>query len=81
MLANKIKVIDSVALWFDDESERVERITKRNLRDRSDIFSLDFSLTQNFPLQKEAFVYVVNAIQHELKIPGRFTTNPAIIKQ
>lgn len=33
--------MDSVALWFEGENEHEERITRRILRDRSDILSLN----------------------------------------
>lgn len=33
--------MDSIALWLEDENERVDRITRRILRDRSDILSLN----------------------------------------
>lgn len=39
-----------------------------------------FSFVQNFRLNKEAFLYVLNNIESELKIPQRSTAIPNIIK-
>ncbi|XP_065368827.1 putative nuclease HARBI1 [Calliphora vicina] len=73
--------MDSVALWFEEENENVERITRRILRDRSDILSLnDQSFIQNFRLNKDAFMYVLNAIEHDLIVPKRSTAIPTPIK-
>ncbi|GBP06759.1 hypothetical protein EVAR_72675_1, partial [Eumeta japonica] len=33
--------MDSIALWLEDENESVDRVTRRILRDRSDILSLN----------------------------------------
>ncbi|XP_067646055.1 putative nuclease HARBI1 [Eurosta solidaginis] len=70
--------MDSVALWDDLNEERIDR---RIIRDNSNIMSLsDQSFVQNFRLNKEAFLYVLNSIKSELKTPRRATAVPEIIK-
>ncbi|TMW43847.1 hypothetical protein DOY81_011073 [Sarcophaga bullata] len=63
--------MDSVALWFNEEDEHVERITRRILRDRSDILS---------PNDNRCVFVVLNVIQHNLIVPKRSTAIPTAIK-
>lgn len=43
-------------------------------------FVFFFSFVQNFRLNKDAFVYVLNSIQRELKVARRSTSIPNMIK-
>ncbi|XP_075152460.1 uncharacterized protein LOC142237668 [Haematobia irritans] len=71
--------MDSIALWFEENEH--ERITRRILRDRSNILSLsDHGFIQNFRLNKDAFMYVLNAIKDDLVVPNKSTAIPTPIK-
>ncbi|XP_067623753.1 putative nuclease HARBI1 [Eurosta solidaginis] len=70
--------MDSVALWYDTNEERIER---RIIRDSSNIMNLsDKSFVKNFRLNKDAFLYVLDSINGELKSPKRSTAVPNILK-
>ncbi|XP_017464880.1 PREDICTED: uncharacterized protein LOC108358203 [Rhagoletis zephyria] len=71
--------MDSLALWNHTYHE--ERIERRHIRDNSNILSLgDKSFIQNFRLNKNAFLYVLDNIKAELKSPQRSTAIPEIVK-
>ncbi|XP_075168587.1 uncharacterized protein LOC142240753 [Haematobia irritans] len=63
--------MDSVALWMENEDERMEC---RILRDGVDFMQLtDAMFVRNFRLNKEAFNYVLESIRSQLPTTQRST--------